>query len=93
MGLGTALGSGCTSGHGICGLARLAPRSMAATATFMAAGAAVAALTGACCGALRRLGLVRAAAAGRQRSAMRSMPNAVALSHTLRQGPGLCCWP
>ncbi len=36
VGLGTALGSGCTSGHGICGLARLSPRSLAATATFMA---------------------------------------------------------
>jgi len=40
VGIGTALGSGCTSGHGICGLARLSPRSVAAVATFMAAGAA-----------------------------------------------------
>jgi hypothetical protein len=36
VGFGTALGSGCTSGHGICGLSRLSPRSLAATATFMA---------------------------------------------------------
>lgn len=40
VGFGTRLGSGCTSGHGICGLARLSPRSLAATATFMAAGMA-----------------------------------------------------
>jgi len=40
VGLGTALGSGCTSGHGVCGLARLSPRSLAAVATFMATGAA-----------------------------------------------------
>ncbi|MCK0196931.1 YeeE/YedE family protein [Ancylobacter sp. 6x-1] len=38
VGLGTALGSGCTSGHGVCGLARLSPRSLVATLTFMAAG-------------------------------------------------------
>ena len=38
VGLGTALGSGCTSGHGVCGLARLSRRSLAAVATFMAAG-------------------------------------------------------
>lgn len=35
VGFGTHLGSGCTSGHGICGNARLSPRSMAATVTFM----------------------------------------------------------
>lgn len=46
VGLGAALGNGCTSGHGICGNARLAPRSMAYTATFMAAGMAVATMTG-----------------------------------------------
>jgi uncharacterized membrane protein YedE/YeeE len=40
VGFGTRLGSGCTSGHGICGLARLSPRSLAATAIFMAAGMA-----------------------------------------------------
>jgi len=38
VGLGTRYGSGCTSGHGICGLSRLSPRSMVATATFMLAG-------------------------------------------------------
>jgi uncharacterized membrane protein YedE/YeeE len=37
VGFGASLGSGCTSGHGVCGLARLSPRSIAATATFMAA--------------------------------------------------------
>lgn len=36
VGIGTALGRGCTSGHGVCGLARLSPRSMVATAVFMA---------------------------------------------------------
>jgi uncharacterized protein len=36
VGFGTRLGTGCTSGHGVCGLARLSPRSMAATVTFMA---------------------------------------------------------
>ena len=38
VGFGTRLGSGCTSGHGICGNARLSPRSIVATATFMAFG-------------------------------------------------------
>ncbi|WP_201611406.1 YeeE/YedE family protein [Psychrobacter submarinus] len=38
VGFGTRLGSGCTSGHGICGNARLSPRSVVATATFMAFG-------------------------------------------------------
>jgi len=38
VGFGTRLGSGCTSGHGVCGLSRLSPRSLAATLTFMAAG-------------------------------------------------------
>ena len=38
VGIGTRYGSGCTSGHGVCGLARLSPRSMAATLAFMAAG-------------------------------------------------------
>lgn len=38
VGLGTRLGSGCTSGHGICGIGRLSPRSLAATAIFMATG-------------------------------------------------------
>lgn len=40
VGFGTRLGNGCTSGHGVCGLARLSRRSIAATATFMAAGIA-----------------------------------------------------
>ena len=35
VGAGTAIGSGCTSGHGVCGLARLSARSLAAVATFM----------------------------------------------------------
>lgn len=38
VGLGTRLGSGCTSGHGVCGLARFSPRSLAATVTFMLLG-------------------------------------------------------
>ena len=38
VGVGTRYGSGCTSGHGVCGLARLSPRSLVATACFMAAG-------------------------------------------------------
>lgn len=38
VGLGTRLGSGCTSGHGVCGIARLSPRSLAATGAFMSAG-------------------------------------------------------
>jgi len=38
VGLGTSYGSGCTSGHGVCGLSRLSPRSLVATAAFMAAG-------------------------------------------------------
>ena len=37
VGLGTGIGNGCTSGHGICGLARLSKRSMAAVAVFMLA--------------------------------------------------------
>jgi uncharacterized membrane protein YedE/YeeE len=37
VGVGTAIGSGCTSGHGVCGLARLSRRSMVAVGTFMAA--------------------------------------------------------
>lgn len=38
VGFGTRLGNGCTSGHGVCGMARLSPRSIAATATFVALG-------------------------------------------------------
>jgi uncharacterized membrane protein YedE/YeeE len=45
VGFGTRLGSGCTSGHGICGIARLSPRSIAATGVFMTAAIVVVALT------------------------------------------------
>lgn len=38
VGFGTRLGSGCTSGHGICGMSRFSPRSIVATMTFMAFG-------------------------------------------------------
>lgn len=38
VGLGTRYGSGCTSGHGVCGLSRLSPRSLVATLGFMATG-------------------------------------------------------
>jgi uncharacterized protein len=38
VGFGTRLGSGCTSGHGVCGMSRLSRRSMVATAIFMASG-------------------------------------------------------
>ena len=38
VGLGTRYGSGCTSGHGVCGLSQLSPRSLIATLSFMAAG-------------------------------------------------------
>lgn len=38
VGYGTRLGSGCTSGHGVCGLSRMSPRSLAATLLFMGAG-------------------------------------------------------
>jgi uncharacterized membrane protein YedE/YeeE len=38
VGFGTRMGSGCTSGHGVCGVSRLSPRSIAATVSFMAAG-------------------------------------------------------
>lgn len=38
VGIGTRYGAGCTSGHGVCGLSRLSPRSAVATAVFMAAG-------------------------------------------------------
>ena len=41
VGLGTRYGSGCTSGHGVCGLSRLSPRSLVATLCFMAAGFAI----------------------------------------------------
>jgi len=38
VGIGTTIGTGCTSGHGICGLARKSPRSLAATLSFMGSG-------------------------------------------------------
>ena len=41
VGVGTRYGSGCTSGHGVCGLSRLSPRSLVATLSFMGAGFAV----------------------------------------------------
>jgi len=41
VGVGTRLANGCTSGHGVCGVARLSVRSMLATAVFMATGAAM----------------------------------------------------
>ncbi len=44
VGFGTQLGGGCTSGHGICGVSRLAPRSLAATAIFVATGMVAATL-------------------------------------------------
>lgn len=40
VGFGTSLGSGCTSGHGVCGVSRLSVRSIVATAVFMLTGAA-----------------------------------------------------
>ena len=41
VGFGTRLGSGCTSGHGVCGLSRLSPRSLVSTLTFMGLGFAM----------------------------------------------------
>ena len=41
VGFGTRLGNGCTSGHGVCGISRLSPRSIIATMTFIASGALV----------------------------------------------------
>jgi uncharacterized membrane protein YedE/YeeE len=38
VGIGTRLSNGCTSGHGVCGVSRLSPRSLVATATFVATG-------------------------------------------------------
>ena len=40
VGVGTRYGAGCTSGHGVCGVSRLSPRSLVATLSFMAAGVA-----------------------------------------------------
>ena len=47
VGFGTRIGSGCTSGHGVCGVARMSLRSIVATLTFVAVGVAVASLVGA----------------------------------------------
>ena len=49
VGYGTRLGSGCTSGHGVCGMSRLSPRSLVATGVFMASGIATVALVHALC--------------------------------------------
>jgi uncharacterized membrane protein YedE/YeeE len=46
VGFGTRMGSGCTSGHGVCGMARLSKRSFAATLSFLAVGMATATLVG-----------------------------------------------
>jgi uncharacterized membrane protein YedE/YeeE len=45
VGFGTRLGGGCTSGHGVCGIARISPRSLVATGLFMTAGFATVFLT------------------------------------------------
>jgi uncharacterized membrane protein YedE/YeeE len=45
VGFGTRLGGGCTSGHGICGIARLSPRSIAATVVFMVMAVVTVAIT------------------------------------------------
>jgi uncharacterized membrane protein YedE/YeeE len=47
VGIGTTLGNGCTSGHGVCGLSRGSPRSLVAVITFMVTGAITVALCGA----------------------------------------------
>jgi hypothetical protein len=47
VGIGTTLANGCTSGHGVCGIARLSPRSFVAVATFIAAGMITVAIAGA----------------------------------------------
>ncbi|HEX2875886.1 MAG TPA: YeeE/YedE thiosulfate transporter family protein [Polyangiaceae bacterium] len=51
VGVGTRIGNGCTSGHGVCGLSRLSPRSLAATLTFIATGALAVLATGGAGGA------------------------------------------
>ena len=47
VGVGTTLGNGCTSGHGVCGISRLSPRSLVAVATFLLTAAITVALVGA----------------------------------------------
>ncbi len=51
VGFGTVLGSGCTSGHGVCGISRLSPRSLVATMVFICAGVLTVAM-------LRQLGIL-----------------------------------
>ena len=51
VGIGTRLGSGCTSGHGVCGMSRLSKRSIVATLTFMATGFVTVAIVNAAGGA------------------------------------------
>lgn len=51
VGFGTRLGSGCTSGHGVCGLSRLSPRSLVAVVAFMSAGVVTVAVVKATVGA------------------------------------------
>lgn len=46
VGVGTRLGNGCTSGHGVCGLSRLSPRSAVSVLTFMGVGVLVASIVG-----------------------------------------------
>jgi uncharacterized protein len=45
VGVGTRMSNGCTSGHGICGIARISPRSIVATLVFMAVAIVVVAIT------------------------------------------------
>ena len=47
VGFGTSMGNGCTSGHGVCGLSRLSPRSIVATGSFIASGMVTVALVNA----------------------------------------------
>lgn len=51
VGVGTRIGSGCTSGHGVCGLSRLSPRSLVSVMTFMGVGGVVAVAVGRVLGA------------------------------------------
>ena len=51
VGIGTRIGNGCTSGHGVCGLSRLSPRSLASTLTFIAVGMVTAYIVGSLGGA------------------------------------------
>lgn len=46
VGVGTRIGNGCTNGHGVCGLSRMSPRSLASVLTFMGVGVAVAVVIG-----------------------------------------------